>query len=328
MKRITLVIIVLFFCMGLVFATGSKEKENKPIVLKAADTHAIDYPTVLGILKMGDLLKEWTDGRITIEMYPSKQLGEEKETIEQTQLGVIDIVRVSVGPVGEIVPELNVVSLPYIFRSEEHCYKVVDGPIGNELLAKVEAHGFIGLGWYGSGQRSFYNTKKAIRSMEDLQGMKFRVMQNEVFVNMVSALGASATPMAYGEVYTSLSTGVIDGAENNFPSYLTSNHYEVAKYYTQDEHLRVPEIILFSKKTWDKLSPEDQKLIKKAAAESVPYQRNEWSKMVAEAFKKLEDAGCEIITEIDKQPFIDAMAPLYEKYSDLKHWIDRIQAVK
>ncbi|MBN2442401.1 MAG: TRAP transporter substrate-binding protein [Spirochaetales bacterium] len=328
MKRITLVIFVLFFCMGLVFATGSKEKENKPIVLKAADTHAIDYPTVLGILKMGDLLKEWTDGRITIEVYASKQLGEEKETIEQAQMGVIDIVRVSVGPVGEIVPELNVVSLPYIFRSEDHCYKVVDGPIGNELLAKVEAHGFIGLGWYGSGQRSFYNTKKAIRSMEDLQGMKFRVMQNEVFVNMVSALGASATPMAYGEVYTSLSTGVIDGAENNFPSYLTSSHYEVAKYYTQDEHLRVPEIILFSRKTWDRLSPEDQKLIKKAAAESVPYQRNEWSKMVAEAFKKLEDAGCEIITEIDKQPFIDAMAPVYAKYSDLKPWIDRIQAVK
>lgn len=305
-----------------------KKKESQPIVLKAADTHAIDYPTVLGILKMGDLLKEWTDGRITIQMYPSKQLGEEKETIEQTQLGAIDIVRTSVGPVGEVVPELNVVALPYVFRSEQHCYDVVDGPIGDELLAKVETHGLIGLGWYGSGQRSFYNTKRPINSMADLKGLKFRVMQNEVFVNMVSALDASATPMAYGEVYTALSTGVIDGAENNFPSYLTSNHYEVAKYYTQDEHLRVPEIILFSKKTWEKLSAEDQKLIKKAATQSVPYQRSEWAKMVDDALVKLKAAGCEIITKIDKQPFIDAMAPVYAKYADLKPWIDRIQAVK
>lgn len=327
MKRITLVMLLLLSCIGFVFATGTKEPD-KPIVLKAADTHAIDYPTVLGILRMGELLEEWTDGRISIEMYHSKQLGEEKETIEQTQLGVIDITRVSVGPVGEIVPELNVVALPYIFRSEEHCYKVVDGPVGDELLAKVEAHGFIGLGWYGSGQRSFYNTKKPIRSIEDLKGMKFRVMQNELFVNMVSALGASATPMAYGEVYTALSTGVIDGAENNFPSYLTSNHYEVAKFYTLDEHLRVPEIILFSKKTWDGLSSADQKLIKKAADESVPYQRDEWTKKVEEALVQLQAAGCEIITEIDKQPFIDAMAPVYAKYVDLQPWIERIQAVQ
>lgn len=328
MKKIVLVIIVLLVSVGFVFAKGSDEKDDQPIVLKAAGTHAIDYPTVLGILKMGELLDEWTDGRITIQMYPSKQLGEEKETIEQTQLGVIDIVRTSVGPVGEIVPELNVVALPYVFRSEQHCYDVVDGPIGDELLAKVETHGFIGLGWYGSGQRSFYNTKRPIRSMEDLKGLKFRVMQNEVFVNMVSALDASATPMAYGEVYTALSTGVIDGAENNFPSYLTSNHYEVAKYYTLDEHLRVPEIILFSKKTWEKLSAADQKLIKKAADESVPYQRDEWNKQVAEAMVKLKAAGCEIITEIDKQPFIEAMGPVYAKYADLKPWIDRIQAVK
>ena len=153
-------------------------------------------------------------------------------------------------------------------------------------------------------------------------------MQNEVFVNMVNALGASATPMAYGEVYTALSTGVIDGAENNYPSFFTSNHYEVAKYYTQDEHLRVPEIILFSKKTWDKLSADDQALILKAAAESVPYQRNEWTKMAAKSFEQLQAAGVEIITEIDKQPFIDAMAPVYAAYPELQPWIERIQAVK
>ncbi len=328
MKNVLLTVLILAFIATGLFASGEPEAGDEPIVLKAADTHAIDYPTVLGILRMGELLDEWTDGRITIEMYPSKQLGEEKETIEQTQLGAIDIVRTSVGPVGEIVPELNVLSLPYIFRSAEHSYKVVDGEIGDELLAKVEDHGFVGLGWYASGARSFYNTQRPIRSVEDLDGLKFRVMQNEVFVDMVNALGASATPMAYGEVYTALSTGVIDGAENNYPSFYTSNHYEVANYYTQDEHLRVPEIILFSKKTWDGLSADDQALIRRAAAESVPYQREQWDMMAAEARRQMVDAGVEIITDIDKQPFIDAMAPVYAKYAeDLSEWIARIQAV-
>jgi tripartite ATP-independent transporter DctP family solute receptor len=329
MRRIITVLLMVSLAT-LAFATGGGEgeAEAEPIVLRAADTHAIDYPTVLGILRMGELLDEWTDGRITIEMYPSKQLGEERETIEQVQLGALDIVRTSVGPVGEIVPELNVLSLPYVFRSEEHCYAVMDGPIGDELLAKVEEHGFIGLGWYGSGQRSFYNTQRPIRSIDDLEGLRFRVMQNEVFVNMVNALGASATPMAYGEVYTALSTGVIDGAENNYPSFYTSNHYEVAGYYTQDEHLRVPEIILFSKIVWDGLSADDQDLIMRAAAESVPYQRAEWTRMAAESQGILEAAGVEIITEIDKQPFIDAMAPVYAMYPDLQPWVERIQAVE
>lgn len=332
MKKLFTVLLVLAVA-GFAFANGGSESSDKasakPIVLKAADTHPIDYPTVLGLLKMGELLDEWTDGRITIEVYPSKQLGEEKETIEQVQLGALDIVRTSVGPVGTIVPELSVLSLPYIFRSAEHCYKVVDGPIGDELLALCEPHGFVGLGWYGSGQRSFYNTKRPIRSVEDLEGLKFRVMQNPVFVDMVDALGASATPMAYGEVYTALSTGVIDGAENNYPSFYTSNHYEVAGYYTQDEHLRVPEIILMSKKVYDTLSPEDQQLIKKAAAESVPYQREQWDLMAAESRKKMEDAGVEIITDIDKTPFINAMAPVYAKHAaELGPWIERIQAVK
>jgi tripartite ATP-independent transporter DctP family solute receptor len=332
MKKLIIVLLVLAVAGG-AFANGGSEQadqtEAKPIVLKAADTHAIDYPTVLGLLKMGELLDEWTDGRITIEVYPSKQLGEEKETIEQVQLGALDIVRTSVGPVGTIVPELNVLSLPYIFRSEEHCYAVVDGEIGDELLELAANHGFVGLGWYGSGQRSFYNTKRPIQNLEDLDGLKFRVMQNPVFVDMVDALGASATPMAYGEVYTALSTGVIDGAENNYPSFYTSNHYEVAGYYTQDEHLRVPEILLMSQKTWDKLSADDRALVMKAAAESVPYQRDQWTKMAVESKEKMEAAGVEIITDIDKTPFIDAMAPVYEKHAaTLGPWIERIQAVK
>ena len=329
MKRLILVILTLCAAFTL-FARGDADSsENEPVVLRAADVHAVDYPTVKGLLKIGELLNELTDGRITLEVYPSKQLGEEKETIEMVQVGALDIARTSVGPLGTIVPEMSVLSLPYIFRSAEHSYKVVDGQIGRDLAELAEQREFIVLGWYGSGQRSFYNTRRPIRSLEDLDGLKFRVMQNPVFVDMVDALGASATPMAYGEVYTALATGVIDGAENNYPSFYTSSHYEVAGYYTQDEHLRVPEIILMSKIIWDRFTPEDQALIRKAAAESVPYQREQWEVMAAESRAKMKEAGVEIITDIDKKPFIEAMAPVYEKHAAaLGSWIKRIQAVE
>lgn len=329
MNRSMLVMLVLWLPFRVFAGGGADASEGESVVLRAADVHGIDYPTVKGLLRMGALLDEWTDGRITVEVYPSKQLGEEKETIEMVQVGALDMVRTSVGPLGTIVPEMSVLSLPYIFRSAEHSYKVVDGEIGDDLAKLAEEREFIVLGWYGSGQRSFYNTRRPIRSLDDLEGLKFRVMQNPVFVDMVDALGASATPMAYGEVYTALATGVIDGAENNYPSFYTSNHYEVAGYYTQDEHLRVPEILIMSKMVWDGFGAEDQRLIRGAAAESVPYQREQWEIMAAESRAKMQEAGVEIITDIDKRPFIEAMAPVYAKHAAaLGMWIERIQAVE
>ncbi len=317
------------FAALLMWGCGGSTDETDRIVLKAADDHELSYPTTQGLVRMGELLEEWTEGRITVEIYHSAQLGSEKGTIEQTQFGAIDINRVNLNPVSQIVPELKVFTMPYVFRDADHMRKVLDGEIGQEFLDKLEQADLIGLAYYDSGQRSFYNSTKPVRSIEDLKGMKIRVQQADVLIDMVSAVGGSPTPMAFEEVYTALQTGVIDGAENNFPSYVTKGHYEVAKYYTQDEHSRVPEIVLFSKLGWDGLTPEDQELIRKAATESVAYQRELWAAKVAESVKKAKEAGCEIITGISKEPFIEAMQEVYEKHvSDQMDVIERIHAVK
>ncbi len=299
--------------------------------LRSSDTHPEGYPTVVAVQEMGKLLEERTGGRLCIEVFPSAQLGEEKDSIEQTQFGVIDMDRVSMGPFNNIVEETQVVSLPYIFRSVEHMHHVMDGPIGDEILAAFEPHDLIGLAYYDGGSRSFYNSERPINSMEDLKGMKFRVMQSDIFVDMVGALGANATPMPYGEVYSSIQTGVIDGAENNWPSYESSGHFEVAKYYTLDQHLIVPEVLVMSKKTWDSLSAEDQAAVRQAAKDSVPIMRDLWAAREKESEQKVMEAGVQLVTDIDKTPFIEAMKPVYQKYvtSDkLKSLVERIQATE
>ncbi|MBB4006843.1 TRAP transporter substrate-binding protein [Allorhizobium taibaishanense] len=301
------------------------------IVLRSSDTHPDGYPTVEAVKAMGKILGEKTNGRVSVQVFPSSQLGEEKDTIEQTQYGVIDLNRVSLGPFNNIVEETQVPSLPYIFRSVDHMHKVMDGPVGQQILDAFKSHDLIGLAFYDSGSRSFYNTKKPIKSMADLKGMKFRVIQSDMFVDMVAALGANATPMPYGEVYSALQTGVIDGAENNWPSYDSSGHYEVAKYFTLDQHLIVPEVLVMSKKSWDKLSPEDQATVQAAAKQSVTIMRDLWQKQEKASEDKVRAAGVNVITDIDKAPFIKAMEPVYAKYvkSDkLKDMVARIQATE
>ncbi|MBZ9797188.1 TRAP transporter substrate-binding protein [Mesorhizobium sp. ES1-4] len=303
---------------------------NAETVLRSSDTHPDGYPTVEAVKYMGDLIKQRTGGRYSIEVYHSAQLGEEKDTIEQTQAGVIDLDRVSMGPFNGIVPETAVPSLPYIFRSVEHMRHVMDGPIGDQILKAFEAHDLVGLAFYDSGARSFYNTKKDITSMADMKGMKFRVIQSDVFVDMVNALGANATPMAYGEVYSALQTGVIDGAENNWPSFESAKHYEVAKHYTLDEHQIVPEVLVMSKASWDKLSPEDQAIVRQAAKDSVGKMRELWDAQEKKSRGIVEAAGVKV-SQIDKQPLIDAMKPVYDKYlstPELKDLAARIQAEK
>lgn len=298
------------------------------LVLRSSDTHPDGYPTVEAVKYMGKLVEERTNGRIGVEVFHSAQLGEEKDAIEQTQFGVIDLNRVSLGPFNNIIEETQVVSLPYIFRSVDHMHKVMDGPIGDEILAAFEAHDLIGLAFYDGGSRSFYNSEKPIKSIGDLKGMKFRVMQSDMFVDMVGALGANATPMPYGEVYSAVQTGVIDGAENNWPSYDSSGHFEVAKYYTLDQHLIVPEILVMSKKTWEKLSPEDQAIVRQAAKDSVPHMRELWAAQEKKSEEKIRAAGVEVVADIDKTPFIEAMKPVYEKHvtsAKLKDMVARIQ---
>lgn len=299
--------------------------------LRSSDTHPDGYPTVEAVKAMGKMLEERTKGRICVEVFPSAQLGEEKDTIEQTQFGVIDMNRVSLGPFNNIIPETQIPSLPYIFRSTEHMHHVMDGPIGQQILDAFAAHDLVGLAFYDGGSRSFYNKEHPIKSVADMKGMKFRVMQSDMFVDMVAALGANATPMPYGEVYSSIQTGVIDGAENNWPSYDTSGHYEVAKYYTLDQHLIVPEVLMMSKKSWDKLTPEDQAVVRQAAKDSVAVMRDLWDKQEKASEDKLEAAGVQVIKDIDKTPFIEAMVPVYEKYvttPELKAMVTAIQATE
>ena len=299
-------------------------------VLKSSDTHTDGYPTVEGVKYFGELVKERTAGRYSIEVYHSAQLGEEKDTIEQVRSGVIELNRVSMAPFNGTVKETIVPALPYIFRSEDHMHAVMDGAIGDQIKAAFEPVGLVVLAFYDAGARSFYNKVKPINSVADMQGMKFRVIQSDIFVDMVAALGANATPMPYGEVYSGIETGVIDGAENNFPSYDTAKHFEVAKYYSLDEHTILPEVFVMNKAAFDKLAPEDQEIFKQAAKDSVAKQRELWAAKVAESRANVEKLGAQLTTP-DKQGFIDAMAPVYEKHVTddvLKKMVEDVKAVQ
>src|SRR6478609_1802178 len=229
------------------------------MVLKATDVHPLGYPTVEAVVRMGKKLETATDARISIQMYPSMQLGGEKEMIEQAQVGALQIARISVGPMGPLVPELNVFNLPFMFRDNSHMEKVIDGPIGDEMLKKLSDHptaGLIGLCWMNGGTRNVYNSKHAVKTVADLKGLKIRMMGNPVFVDTMNALGGNGVAMGYDQLVSALQSGVVDGAENNEPSYETGQHYRYAKFYSRTGHLMIPELLVFSKRTWDTLSKD------------------------------------------------------------------------
>jgi tripartite ATP-independent transporter DctP family solute receptor len=299
-------------------------------VLRSTDIHPTDYPTVEAVRHISKLLEERTKGRIKINVFHSAQLGNEKDTIEQTRFGVIDMNRINMAPFNNLIPATNVPSLPFIFRSVAHMRTVMDGPIGDSILKEFEKHDLVGLAFYDSGSRSFYNSKRPINTPADMKGMKIRVQQSDMFVALVSALGANATPMAFGEVYSALQTGVIDGAENNWPSYESTKHFEVSKFYSLTEHSLSPEVLVMSKRSFDKLSKEDQEIMKAAAKESVAKMRELWDAREKASEAKVK-AGGAVINAVEKQPFIDAMKPVYDKFvtdAALKDLVAKIQAVK
>jgi tripartite ATP-independent transporter DctP family solute receptor len=305
---------------------------QQKLVMKASDVHPLGYPTVEAVQNMGRKLEKATNGRLSIQMYASMQLGGEKEAIEQAQVGAIQFARVSVGALGPVIDELNVFNMPYLFRNTAHMQKVIDGPIGQELMDKVTNNpkaGLVALCWMDAGARSLYDTKKAIRNIDDLKGMKFRVMGNPMFVDMMNALGGNGVSMGYDQVFNALQTGVVDGAENNPPSFVFDNHYQVAKFYTLDEHLIVPEMLVFSKKTWDTLSKEDQALLVKFGREAQLEERVMWDKYEKDAMDKARAAGITIIEIADKKPFQAAVKPVWDKYGPkYADMIKRIQAVQ
>ena len=315
---------------GAVALAGSAIASHAATVLKAADVHPPGYPTVVAVENMGKKLEAATNGKYSIRMYPSSVLGDEKTMIEQTQVGAIQILRTSLGPVGSVVPEVNVFNMPFVFRNEKHMRAVIDGEIGQELLDKITASParLVALAWMDGGSRSLY-TKKPVHNLEDLKGQKIRMMGNPLFVDTMNALGGNGISMSYSEVFSALQTGVIDGAENNPPSMYTANHYTTgAKYYAQTNHLIIPELLVMSKVAWDKMTPDEHTLMKKLAREAQMEQRVLWDKSVADYTAKLKAAGVEFI-EVDQKPFYDATAGVREKYgAPYKELMKRIADVK
>jgi tripartite ATP-independent transporter DctP family solute receptor len=285
------------------------------VVWKASDVHPIGYPTVEAIQRMGKKLEKETNGRISIQMYPSMQLGGEKEMIEQAQVGALQIARISVGAMGPVVDELNVFNLPFVFRDEAHMRKVIDGPIGQGLLEKITASPqsrLVVLGWMDAGTRNVYSNRPVTKP-EDLKGQKIRMMGNPLFVETMNAMGGNGVAMGFNELFGALQTGVVDGAENNPPTLLAQNHYTVSKVYSLTGHLIIPEIFVFSKRTWDALSKSDQDLVRRLSREAQLEQRQLWDAYVGEAETKLKAAGVQFVAA-DKAAFYKATQPIRDKY--------------
>lgn len=310
--------------------SGRKETPLVPdFVLTYAENHGEDYPTSQGAYKFAELVYEKTGGKVEIQVNAGGVLGDEKAIIEQLQFGGVDFSRVSLSPLAEFVPELNVLQMPYLYSGHEHMWKVLDGPIGDEFINCFDGSGLVALSWYDSGARSIYNTAKPVERLEDLKGMRIRIQESGLMEDMIAALGAVPVPMAFGDVYSALQTGSIDGAENNWPSYESTRHYEVADYYTVDEHTRVPELQLVSRATWDKLPAKYQEIIRSSARESARYERGLWAEREKISEERVRASGCNvtILSQEEKARFRRAVEPLYEKYcKDYMEVIERIAA--
>ena len=287
------------------------------MVLKASDVHPLGYPTVESVIKMGKKLEAATNGRLSIQMFPSMQLGGEKEAIEQAQVGALQIARISVGAVGPVVDDVNVFNMPFVFRDSKHMEAVLDGEIGDELLNKITANektGLVALGWMNAGSRNIYNSKRPVKTIADLKGLKIRMIGNPLFIDTMNALGGNGVAMGFDQVYSSMQTGVVDGAENNLPTFVAQNHFQVAKYFSMTEHLIIPELLVYSKASWSKLTPEDQALVKRFGKEAQAEQRVLWYAAEKTALDKMKEVGTDVVTSIDKAPFRDAVKPVWDKY--------------
>lgn len=282
--------------------------------LRGWNIHVEDYPVSAAMDSFIAEVDEKTNGEISGKTFHNGVLGSQPDAIEQIRLGALDFAVFSLGPMGQSVPETNVVSLPFIFSSVPEMYRLMDGAVGDAIGEGMKKKGIIALGWYAAGARSFYNSVHPINTPADVEGLKVRVMSNDLFVKMIEAMDGNATPMAFAEVYQSLKTGVVDGAENNPPSYESTNHFEVAKYYSMSEHLIIPEALVMSKATWDKLTPEQQDIVMAAGRASADYQRELWAEREAASLEILEAGGTEINTIADKAPFQEAMTPVYDAF--------------
>ncbi len=296
---------------------------------KGWNIHGEGYPNTVAMGKFSSLIAEKTEGRITLKMYNAGTLGNQSDAIEQVRIGGLAIGNFNLGPIGPMAAEANVVSLPFIFKNMDHMHRALDGAAGDEISAGMEKIGLTALAWYDSGARSFYNSKHPIMVPDDLKGLKIRVMNNDLYSGMISALGGNPSPMAFSEVYQSLKTGVVDGAENNWPSYEATGHFEVAKFYSLSQHLIIPECVCINTSEYNKLSSKDKKAVKEAARISANLQRQLWKKRAASSRKKVMAGGVKFNEIPNKQAFMDAMKPVHAKYlADNPNLVPLVELIK
>ncbi len=302
--------------------------DRTPRLLRLSHNLNREHPVHLGLERFADLVLDRTGGRITIQIFPNGELGGETVTLEQLQSGTLDFAKASAAPLGSFSPDFSVFSVPYAFRGADHYWAVLNGPVGREILASLDGRGLHGLCYLDAGARSFYTAKSPILGPEDLRGLKIRVMESETAMDMVSAFGAAPTPMAYAELYSALQSGLVDGAENNPPSFYSSRHYEVAAHYTLNEHSRVPDVLIMSAKVWRDLEPSARAIIETAAAEASAYQRDLWTERTAEALDAVRDLGVEV-RSTDLEDFAAVVAPLRASYTGSRtgELLERIDAV-
>lgn len=321
--------LLLVFPLVVLILSGCQLKEEKT-VLKLAHGLEPSHPVHKGMVAMANRLEEISDGKMGIDIYPSGQLGSEQQNVEMLQIGSLAITKVSAAVLESFTNNFQVLGLPYIFRSKQHSFNVLDGEIGKELLLSTEKYNVRGLCFYDAGSRSFYTLNKPIETPDDLDGLKLRVMKSQTAMSLVRAMGGSPTPISWGELYTALQSGVVDGAENNPPSFYTSHHYEVCKYYSLNEHTMVPDVLIVSTVVWNSLSDQEKEWLQQAADESVPRQREVWAESEKESLKKVQEAGVKI-NYPDKEPFAKKVEPMIESYRsqpDLYELIQRIKAVE
>ncbi|MBN2289092.1 MAG: TRAP transporter substrate-binding protein [Candidatus Glassbacteria bacterium] len=325
-QRLLFLISALFLTLSFLLSCG-----KAPSQLHLKLSHGLDvvHPVHEAMMFMSRRLRELSGGAMTIDVYPSEQLGSERENIELIQFGSLDITKTSAAVLESFVPEVRVYSLPYLFRDQEHAWRVFLGPVGKEILQIGKSKGIMGLCYYDSGSRSFYTKDKPILTPDDLAGLKIRVQKSMMAVKTIQILGGSPTPIDWGELYTALQQGVVDGAENNPPSFYTSHHYEVCKYYYLDEHTTIPDVLLMSERAWSRLSEEQRRILQQAADESMHYQRKIWTQMVEESLAKVREAGVEVGYP-DKKSFMDKVAPLYEEFAgtEIGRLAERIRRVE
>lgn len=319
-------LLLVLLAAGYVYSVKSGEKDVR--VLRLCHGLNTRHPVHVTMEFMAQRVKEKSQGRLIVQIFPNEQLGTEKESIESLQLGYMAMTKTSTAPMESFVPQLQIFGIPYLFRDADHFWKVAGGPIGKELLEAGTDKGLKGLCYYDAGARSFY-AKKPIHSPADLKGLKIRVMNSIMSMQMIQTMGGSATPISWGELYTSLDQGVVDAAENNSPSFETSRHYEVCKYYILDEHVRVPDMLVISARIWNSLTAEEQRILQEAVDESVAFNRVKWIESEQESLDKVQAAGVTIIRP-DKKLFQDAVRPMWEKYNgtELGDLIRKIQEVQ